>query len=158
MHTATKGNAAEAGVLEAFLGRGWDVLVPFGEGHPYDLVAYRAPSAFLRIQCKAARLDNRCLSFNSRATDHGRGRLAYLGRADIFGVYSPDAHGVYLVPIREVKTFVVRLRLGKPRNNQRRGIRLAADYAIDRWTPAMLMEEAAAAMSATPRRSLAYSS
>lgn len=33
-----------------------------------------------------------------------------------------------------------RLRLDRPRNNQRRGIRFAADYAIDRWTPAALHE------------------
>jgi hypothetical protein len=73
------------------------------------------------------------LVFNPHTTDHGRGRQSYLGRADIFGVYFPPAESVYLVPINAVTRFSGRLRLEPARNNQRRGIRFAADFEIDRW-------------------------
>jgi hypothetical protein len=50
---------------------------------------------------------------------------------------------VYLVPVREVSTFHVRLRLQPTRNNQRQGVRLA-DYQIERWTFERLCEIATA--------------
>jgi hypothetical protein len=54
MRSPTKGNAGEAIVLAALVQRGFHVLVPFGDGHPYDLVVSFSHSAFLRIQCKTA--------------------------------------------------------------------------------------------------------
>ena len=63
-----------------------------------------------------------------------------MGVADIFGVYFPPSDSVYLVPILAVAAFEGRLRLDPTRNNQQRGVRLAADYEIDRWTPERLSE------------------
>jgi hypothetical protein len=136
--TLTKGNAAESAVLNALVQRGFDVLMPFGEGPPYDLVVHLAWGEFLRVQCKNARRDRGCVVFNSRTTDHGRGRQSYLGVADIFGVYDPETSAVYLVPILEVAGFEGRLRVEPTRNNQRLRIRHAAKFEIDRWTPEQL--------------------
>jgi hypothetical protein len=83
-----------------------------------------------------------CIVFNCRSTDHGRGPQSYRGLADIFGVYFPPTEAIYLVPIEAVAEFEGRLRLEPTRNNQRRRIRLAADYEIDRWTPDGLREVA----------------
>ncbi len=76
--------------------------------------------------------------FNSRSTDHGRGPQSYVGLADVFGVYFPPTRAVYLVPIDAVAQFEGRLRLEPTLNNQRRGIRPAADFEIDRWTVDLL--------------------
>jgi PD-(D/E)XK nuclease superfamily protein len=76
-----------------------------------------------------------CVVFNSRSTDHGNGPKSYAGLADIFGVYFPPTSAVYLVPIDAVAAFEGRLRLEPTRNNQRRLIRYAAEYEIDRWSP-----------------------
>ena len=141
-------------MLNAFVERDFDVLVPFGEGQPYDLVVHLQANAFLRVQCKTARQHDGCLVFNSRTTDHGRGRLTYVGVADIFGVYFAPSQSVYLVPILEVSSFVVRLRLEPTRNNQRRGIRLAADYEIDRWTVEALCEVDRVAIHSPEARAL----
>jgi PD-(D/E)XK endonuclease len=130
----TSGNATEAVVLSALVQRDFHVLVPFGDGHPYDLAVHLASSVFLRIQCKTAWPNRGCLIFNSRSTDHGRGPQSYRGLADIFGVYFPPNQSVYLVPIDAVADFEGRLRLDPPLNNQRRRIRLAADFEIDRWS------------------------
>ena len=134
MTTARKGNTTEAAVLNALVERDFAVLVPFGEGHPYDLVVHAEADCFLRVQCKTARVQNGCLRFNSRSTDHGRGPGSYVGLADIFGVYCPATGWVCLVPVGDVPRFEVLLRLEPARNNQRRGVRFAADYEIDRWS------------------------
>ena len=139
METAARGNAAEAAVLKAFVQRGYGVLVPFGGGQPYDLVV-ELGSSLLRVQCKSAWPSGGCLVFNSRGTDHGNGRRSYLGLADLFGVYFPQADSVYLVPIDHVAESKGWLRVEPTRNNQKRRVRLAADYAIDRWTRAALCE------------------
>jgi hypothetical protein len=136
MSTAVKGNATEAAVLKAFVAGGFDVLVPFGGGQAYDLVVDLGAEAFLRVQCKTARLLNNCVVFNGRSTDHGRGPQTYEGRADIYGVYFPPRRTVYLLPV--ASGFAPRLRLEPARNHQKRGIRLAADYEFGRWSTVSL--------------------
>jgi hypothetical protein len=123
--------------------------MPFGGGQPYDLVVHLEENAFLRVQCKMARPVNGCLAFNSRRTDHGYGRRSYAGLADVFGAYFPPRRSVYLVPVRDASGFGVRLRLHRARNNQKSGIRLAADYEIDRWTIDSLREIAGTASQVT---------
>jgi hypothetical protein len=134
MGTATRGNAAEARLLAELVARGYDVLVPFGGGQPYDL-ALDLGDLVLKIQCKTAWLTagGSCLMFNCRSTDHGRGPQSYDGLADVFGVFLPP-DSVYLVPLDSVGGFVGRLRLEPTRNNQKRGVRFAAEFEIDRWT------------------------
>jgi hypothetical protein len=145
MSTATRGNTAEAAILSELVRCKFDVLVPFGGGQPYDLVVHMSGNSFLRVQCKTAWPSRGCLVFNCRTTDHGRGCLSYVGHADIFGVYFPPSEAVYLVPIDAVADTEGRLRLKPARNNQRRRIRLAADYEIDRWTAEALCDAARAA-------------
>jgi len=93
----------------------------------------------------------------SSASGHGRFRAAsfsiaaqrttvaepqsYIGLADIFGVFFAPTSTVYLVPIDAVAAFEGRLRLEPTRNNQKRLIRFAADFEIDRWTPEALLGE-----------------
>ena len=134
MRVATRGNPGEAAVLNALTQRGFDVLLPFGGGQPFDLVVHLTDRCFVRVQCKTAWEEGGCLVFNCRSTDHGRGPQSYAGLADLFGVYFPPLDSVYLVPIDGVANFKGRLRLEPTRNNQRRRIRLAADFEIARWT------------------------
>jgi PD-(D/E)XK endonuclease len=134
MRSPTKGNAGEAMVLAALVQRGFHVLVPFGDGHPYDLVVSIKHSTFVRVQCKTAWVRGGCLIFRSRTTDHGRGPQSYLGLADVFGVYFPPTQTVYIVPIGAVAGFEGRLRLEPTRNGQRKRVRFAAQYELDRWT------------------------
>ena len=86
------------------------------------------------MQCKTAWPVGGCLVFNSHSTDHGRGPQSYHGLADIFGVYFPAEQSVYLIPIDGVARLEGRLRIQPTRNNQKRGIRYAADFEIGRWS------------------------
>lgn len=125
-------------MLEAFVARDFMVLVPFGSGHPYDLVVDLGAPGLVRVQCKTGWPLGGCLVFNARSTDHGRGPRSYRGLADVFGVFYPPLSRVYLLPIDLIAGTKVSLRLEPTRNNQRRGIRFAADFEIDRWTRAAL--------------------
>lgn len=121
-------------VLSALVQRGYEVLEPFGSGHPYDLVVDLGARDFLRVQCKRAWPVKGCLLFNTCSTDHGRGPQPYDGLADIFGVAYPPAGSVYFVPLDAVGQHEGRLRLEPTRNNQRRRIRLAREFEIDCWS------------------------
>jgi hypothetical protein len=132
MQTTARGNAAEAAVLSALVAHDYNVLVPFGGGHPYDLVV-EACDCFVRIQCKAGWSSRGCILFNPYSTDHGNGPAPYHGRADIFGVHFPPTGGVYLVPVDAVGRHEGRLRLEPARNNQRRRTTPASQFALDEW-------------------------
>jgi hypothetical protein len=132
MDTIARGNAAEAAVLNAFIRAGLMVLMPFGDGAPYDLVVDTGAD-LVRVQVKCARIRDNCVVFNSCGTDHGRGRLSYEGRADVFGVYSPQLERVYIVPVDGCARLQARLRCTPPRNNQQRRVRYAGDYAVEDW-------------------------
>jgi hypothetical protein len=134
MKTATRGNAGEAAILRALVEKGWEVLLPFGGGQPYDLAVHLTGSLFARVQCKTAWEERGCLLFNSLSTDHGHGAQPYVGRADVFGVYLPSRNAVYLVPIDGVAPSHGRLRLEPALNNQRKRIRMAEDFEIETWT------------------------
>jgi hypothetical protein len=141
-----KGNAGEAAVLNALVQRGFDVFLPFGDGHPFDLVVLAA-NRFVRIQCKTAWAGDGCLLFNSHSTDHGRGIGSYAGIADVFGVYFPPLASVFLIPVTDVPKHEGRLRLKRALNHQRRRVRRAEDYLIDMWTAEALSELARASAS-----------
>lgn len=64
-----------------------------------------------------------------------------LGSRISSGVYFPPNATVYLVPLDSIAQFEGRLRLDPPLNNQRRKIRLASEYEIDRWTPEALRSQ-----------------
>jgi hypothetical protein len=146
--SAARGNAAEAAVLHALVKRGLDVFVPFGSGHPFDLAVYVPPAGFLRVQCKRGWALRGCVVFNAYSTDHGRGPRGYAGLADLFGVYFPPAEAVFLTPIAAVAATEGRLRLAPTRNNQRKGIRLAADFEIGTWTEERFARLATAGVAA----------
>jgi PD-(D/E)XK endonuclease len=134
MGSASRGNAAEAAVLHALVKRGLDVFVPFGSGHPFDLAVYVPDAGFLRVQCKRGWALRGCIVFNAYSTDHGSGPRGYAGLADLFGVYFPPSEEVFLAPIDAVPATEGRLRFEPPRNNQRKRIRMAAEFEIGAWT------------------------
>ena len=136
MDTIRRGNAAEAAVLNALIRADLDVYLPFGEGSACDLIV-GTEREFIRVQVKCARVKGECLLFNSCTTDHGKGRLTYHGRADVFGVHSPEIDRVYIVPVADCPRFQATLRCVPTRNNQSKGVRYAGDYAVERWAASL---------------------
>ena len=110
-------------------------LMPLGENTRYDLVI-ELNSDLARVQCKSGRLRGggvvfaTCSWYGHHPNPKAISRT-YSGEVDFFAVYCRDTQGVYLIPIAAVPTrSYAKLRVDPPRNNQRRGIRFAADYEI----------------------------
>ena len=140
--TKRKGNRCEAHVLAALTEADLNVLVPWGDNARYDLVV-EIGSRFLRIQCKAGRLENGCVVFSAYMTGRGGRRTRYEpGDIDYYGVWCPATQGTYLVPLEEARSAMPYLRVEEPRPGstgarQKTGIRWAGRFAaalvIESW-------------------------
>ena len=123
-------------MLNALVRADVSVLIPFGGGLSFDLAAVLPGGAIVRIQVKSGRIRQGCVVFNSAGTDHGRGHLHYRGRADVIAVHVASTDSVYVISVDECPSYKGYLRVDAPRNNQRRRIRLAEDYEVERWIAA----------------------
>ena len=132
------GTQTEAAVLSALAHHGHAVLIPFGEGHPYDLAVDPHDGRLIRVQCKTGRLRGGCVIFNCYSTDHGRGPGNYHGRADVFGVCCPALGRVFMVPVDSASATEMSLRLEPARNNQRLRTHDANAYDVALWRPERL--------------------
>jgi hypothetical protein len=127
--TSSIGNKTEAIVLAALVHAGYSTLLPFGGGHPYDIVLDDGRK-FLRVQCKTGRLQEGVIFFPTASWCRNLSYRSYEGDVDLFGVYCPGTGEVYLVPIGDVPGKAASLRVTPTRNGQARGIRWAKDYLI----------------------------
>ena len=86
----------------------------------------------VRIQCKVAWLskDGSYIAFNtSTLTNRLTKHVGYHGKAEWFGVYSPDTGKVYMIAVAEAgKGSEMKLRLQPTRNNQEKYVNWAKDY------------------------------
>jgi hypothetical protein len=134
-HPKTVGDRTTLAIMAALHDAGYAVLIPFGENTRYDLVVDDGCD-LKRIQCKTGRLYDGAVVFNtcSYYAHHPNPKAKsrdYIGQIDAFAVYCLATSGVYLVPIEAVPNRRRgALRVAPPRNNQRRRVRLAADYEI----------------------------
>lgn len=130
--TSALGERAEGAVLAAILHAGWTALLPFGGSHAYDLVGEKE-GEFFRIQVKHGAVRDGAVMFRAYSSS-GKGTAKvvrnYHGRADYFGVYCSELNRVFLVPVNDVGTGTITLRLTPAKNGQVAGIRFAADYDL----------------------------
>ena len=115
--------------------RGYKIALPYGEDWDFDLIVCRDSSTLERVQVKYSRSNGelvrvKCFSHSLtsgkvRATKHYTERTI-----DWLAVYDAGTERCYYVPASELGTGMsaLHLRLSHARNNQRIGIRYAADY------------------------------
>lgn len=116
-------------MLAALMKTDRTVLIPFGDGHKYDL-AVDDNGRLVRIQCKAGRLINGCILFNTVTSRRDGSAVNYYDEADAFGVYCPGTNSVYLVPIKDVAGSEGRLRVAETKKKQAHDVRWADPYKI----------------------------
>lgn len=137
-HPKDIGDQSTIAIMHALRLRGDTVLVPFGENTRYDLVVDNGAS-LRRVQCKTGRLRNGGVEFAtcSSYAHHPNPKVirrTYEGDVDDFAVFCPQLGTVYLIPIEDVPgKRMATLRVHPTRNNQRTGVRLAAQYEIARF-------------------------
>ena len=124
-------------ILAAFVERGFEVLLPWGTNHRYDMVL-EVGDRFLRIQCKTGRLKFGTVEFSARSVRSNTATTlmrTYVGEIDYFAVYCPANRGVYVVPCDESTRSNVVLRVEPATNNQNKRIRWATNYELARFAP-----------------------
>jgi|SRR5579863_6932610 len=139
-HTKSIGQHSEAAIITKLLEVGYNILIPYlGENLRYDLVIEDADGRFWRVQCKTGKVDSneevidfKAASFYYHQRKGGTSYIKrdYHGQVDYFAVFCPDTRGIYLIPIEQVTTNSMRLRLHPTRNNQEKNVRWAKDYQL----------------------------
>lgn len=133
--TKRTGNASEARVLSVFVLLGWEVLLPFGDCEPYDMVINRG-NGFERIQVKTGCVRDGRVDFQTSGVVYKNntmerfGKRNYRGKADLFAVYCEELDNVYLVSVDEVGVSGCSLRLDPTKNGQVKNVRMANDYLL----------------------------
>ncbi len=131
--TTSRGDLTELEVATALMRAGRRVLRPLSNSSRYDLLVDNEDGTFLRIQCKTGILHEGRIVFRVYSiSGHNTRAVPYHGQADAFGVYCPQTHGTYLVPMEAIAPCrtMVSLRVDPSRNGQMRGIRSANDFII----------------------------
>lgn len=129
------GNISESAITTRFLQLGYVVFVPYGRKQRYDLVVENREGLIWRIQCKTARLQfngtvvtfytaNHSIALKDKRWRH------YRGQCDFFAAYCEKLNKIYLLPVDEVGTVSVNLRLVPAKNNQEKKVHWAKDYEL----------------------------
>lgn len=150
-NTSKTGLIGQTAVLNRLVQLGYEVLLPWSQDLGYDLAYYaeteerhfgfftHKESQLVRVQCKVAWLssDRASLKFNTSTVSMGgagvwkKKKSGYRGRADWFGVYSPDNGKVYIVSVWEApEASNMILRLQPSKNNQEQNVHWAQDYEL----------------------------
>lgn len=129
MNTHKVGDLAEARVLAALLKLHEAVLVPFGNGRPYDLVFEDVDGEFRTVQCKNGRYRDGSVVFNTVASGPRRPASGYEG-IDFFGVFCPELDLTLLVPVTAVSTGKGVLRVDQPKGPNGSRLNWAEQYKI----------------------------
>ena len=126
--TSQQGLISQTAVLNRLVQLGFEVLLPWADHLGYDLAYYvteehrsygffvHRESYLVRIQVKTAWLskDGTAIEFNTStvsAGKRGNKKTGYEGKAEYFGVYSPDTGKVYMVAVAEAARSNMTLRL-----------------------------------------------
>ena len=117
------------------------MLLPQHDNAPYDLVI-DIGGEFYPIQIKTAYTgtNNGAFPFETRTTrvkSAGYEREGYVGKIDLFAVYSPKTGDVYLIEIEDAPENTMTIRYEAPSNGNRKGINWHADYLLDSVLPCL---------------------
>jgi hypothetical protein len=126
------GATAEREVAYALERAGWTVFFPMFAPHSrIDLIAVCDSGLATRIQVKTTRLvqGGKAIYFRTHSNTNNV-RISYVGEVDAFGLWCPPLRTAFLLPIGDAPQQSGHLRLAPPVNNQRTGVRFAADYQI----------------------------
>ena len=138
-NTKRIGDIAESALIAALVRNGYEVSIPFGENHRYDLIM-DIEGVLLRVQIKSGRLRNGVIWFSTCSSHRHRGgsSRSYRGEIDYFGVYCADTGGAYLIPCTEAPTATGSLRISPTKQGQSKKVRWAYKYLLTENSPALV--------------------
>lgn len=131
--TTSQGDITETQVAAALVRRGLRVLRPISSATRYDLLIDHDDGRFIRVQCKTGVLRQGCVLFRLYSiSGHDTRTKHYAGQVDAFGIYCPQIHRSYLVPMAAIADcrYFATLRVEPSKNGQRLRTRSAEEFAI----------------------------
>lgn len=135
INTSTIGNIGESVAICEFMKKGIQVLLPFGQNVPYDLVI-QINDSFYKIQCKTTKKvhNDTFMRFDICRTGFKGKRMLYTSQEiDYYFLYCIENNYIGLVPINDaIGLSDLILRISPPKNNQAIKIRYASDYSFDK--------------------------
>jgi len=124
LFTKGKGDISECAVCLEAMKRGWEVLKPFGDKLPYDLV-FDVSGFLVKIQVKSAWItdDSKVWAIESRRTKTNRRSMikAYYKKSDFdFAViHAIDPNVFWILPVKEFLTWKGQISFRLDENGQR---------------------------------------
>ncbi len=140
-HTQKTGDISESAVVTRLLQCGYEVLLPYGQMHRYDLVIEDVVGKFWRVQVKTGWLNEEqsvirfATSSSMNYTVKHKGTRSYRGQCEYFAIYVEALNKVYFIPVNEVGATKGTLRLTPSKNNQEKNVRWAKDYELEKMPP-----------------------
>jgi PD-(D/E)XK endonuclease len=135
LNKKAKGDLAELKVAADLRSRGYRIAMPYGEDWDFDLLLCREDGTFERVQVKYARSDGCVIEVRCRSHSLTNGKVRVTkhytsAMIDWLAIWDAALDRCFYVPASELGAgmWVLLLRLGPARNNQRRGIRPAERY------------------------------
>jgi hypothetical protein len=139
-NTKKVGDISESAVITALIKCGYEVSIPFGENHRYDIIVDK-DGVLSRIQIKSGRLRRGVVDYAACSSHSHRGgpnSRSYQGEVDYFGVYCKDTDSVYLIPSADAPATRGSLRIDRTKQGQSKKIRWAHPYVIQVCTPVLV--------------------
>jgi PD-(D/E)XK endonuclease len=115
--------------------RGYRIAIPYGEDCVFDLILCRDDEKLERVQVKYVRSNGPVIEVRCRSHSLTNGKVRSTkhytaAMIDWLAIWDAALDRCFYIPAAELGAgmWVLSLRLGPTRNNQRRGIRLAERY------------------------------
>jgi hypothetical protein len=129
------GEISESAIATRFLQLGYEIFTPYGGNQRYDMVIVDEDGDLWRVQCKTARIEDNGTVVVFETANHNyalknKQRRHYREQCDYFAAYCEQLNKVYLIPVDQVGTTRVNLRLVPAKNNQEKNVRWAKDYEL----------------------------
>lgn len=134
-----KGTAVELKLQALLLKEGYNICVPVGS-KAYDLIL-ELDNQFYKLQCKSGTVKNGALCFKAYSSRPYNKKYKYSKKdIDFLVSYHEERNLFYIIPIEKVKTDIVRLRLEKSKNNNKK-FKNAKDYELLRFVKTLTKED-----------------
>jgi len=130
MNHKVTGNKGEAAVLHDMVERGYTMFIEFGDNDKVDFIAMDKNYKTIKIQVKAStEVDGKATLWSYCAGPGGYGERYTKEQVDVFALYIPDRDMIlYINGTLGTSQCTLTFRLDTPKNNQKKGIRMAEDY------------------------------
>ena len=136
MNSKFVGNIGEAKVIAKFVEYGIPVYLPFGDNERADLIA-EFNGKLNKIQVKTSlKAKNGVMVFNCcSSTAHRKNGKKYSydkTQIDYFAFYNIQRDKILLLPVENCPITSVAIRYEEPHNGQIVGVRMEADYLLEK--------------------------